>query len=352
MLKTIHNHLLARPISAILRTTQTENEKTLKLMYIIDCCLQRWQLYPDILKYPKLLEQLLRFKSYENFQFYEYKMKKKPFGQLLLGCQCCEFVAPYIITLEHMVVNHGRHRSAEECQWCCSSTIHQHIASNTLERCYSEYINKHQINVDPSVCQLIEMVFKHLRVLAEDLGVLTVHHCNYRARNSIGTEIIVLDDTDKDDISSEVFVSKPFVRNKTMNIDQLNKIFQKALQYFDEDMIQLGKRKPNHMSDQSVPKMPRLQQTQKPPQHTPFRQQEQPHAQRSPPLGPMPPISSSSHTNIISPEINHLANLMVLSLQTLHNDTIRAKALFNIKKTILQHSAEDLQWQLENRNKK
>lgn len=343
---SIINHLMARPISPILGT-QSDSEVALKIMCIIDYCLEKSHLYSDILQYPKLLEQLLRFKSYEQFQYYEYKMKKTPFSRLVLGCQCCELVAPYAITLEHMVLNHGRHRSAEECQWCCKLKIHEHIASNTLEQCYSEYIDQHQINVDPHVCQLIETVFVQLRLLADDLGVRTTRYSSYRACNHSGKEIIVLDDTDDDDISSEVLVTKPLVRNKMMKFDQLDKFYQEAMRYFDGDTKQM-RYSPCHMRDQSIP---RVQQMQTSPQHTQFQfqQQQQPQPQPQPP-STLPPLISSTHTNNISSEITNLANFMITALQAMRNDKVRMKALFNIHKTILQFSAEDLQMQLGNRN--
>lgn len=346
MSKTILNHLMARPMSSILKKTQSENEVTLKLMCIIDHWLEKSQLYADILQYPKLLEQLLRFKNYERFQYFEYKMNKKPFGQLLLACQCCEFVAPYNITMEHMVLNHGRHRSAGECQWCCQLKIHEHIESDTLEQCYHEYIDKYQINVNPRVCKLIDAVFMQLRLLADNLGVRTTRSSEYRAHNSIRTEIIALDDSDDDDLCNKVLVSKPWVRNKMMKSDRLNKLFQEAMRYFDNDKKQI-----RYMRDQSVAQMPRMQHMQELPQHIQLQQQQQqqPSSSRlSPPLNHMPPMPS--HTNIISPDITNLANFMIHALQSMHNDSIQMKAMFNIKKTILQYSAEDLQSQLDNRN--
>lgn len=194
-------------------------------MTIIDCVLEKSKLYAQILQHPKLLDQLLRFKNYEQFNYFEYKLKKIPFGKYLLGCQCCEFVAPYTTTLEHMVLSHGRHQSAELCQWCGESDIRAHIESKTLDQCYCNYSDKHHFNVSAHVIQLIDEVFAQLRLLADDLGVRSTHQNNYRACSFTGKETIPLNGIVNDDISNQVFVSKPMVRNKTMNFDRLERLF-------------------------------------------------------------------------------------------------------------------------------
>lgn len=126
----LRSHLKSRPIAPIYRAAKQADrvcEVALKLMVVIDYSLEKSNLYPKILEQPKLLDNLLRFKSFEFFQLYEYKIRKSSFGQTLLECQCCGFVGLYNTTLEHMVVNHDRHCSTEECLWCCKVDIREHV---------------------------------------------------------------------------------------------------------------------------------------------------------------------------------------------------------------------------------
>lgn len=346
MSEEILAHLMARPIASIVKLQNSESEEALKLMTVIDFMLEKSQLYAEILQYPKLLEQLLRFKSYDRFHYFEYKMKKVPFGQCLLICQCCEFTAPYATTLEHMVLNHGRHLSGEQCQWCQKSGIREHIDSNTLKQCYCDYADLNQIKVNSHVIRLIGDVFSQLRLLAVNLGVRTTRQASYRACISTGVETIVSDDIVDDELSSEVVVTKPVVRNKSIKSAQLEKLFQEAMRFFVKDAEPI-RYSPFQMCDQSVPpmqQMPPIQQMQQmqPMQHPPPQHQQQQH---------QPQVQNLPASIPASPQIGNLANLMTCALQNMQSDAIRMRAVFDIHKLVLQYSTEDLQFQLKNKNK-
>lgn len=115
MQQQLIDHLSSRPLEPILRHQLLRGKSAiaLKVMCVIDYLLQTKHLYAEILRQPKLLEQLLCFNDFEQFHYYEYKMSDFPFNDWVLACQCCEFIAPYKYTLEHMVLNHNRHMSAE-----------------------------------------------------------------------------------------------------------------------------------------------------------------------------------------------------------------------------------------------
>lgn len=341
MSEAIFEHLMSRPIASIAKT-QAESEVGLKLMAIVDYMLEESQLYAEILQHPKLLDQLIRFKQYDQFHYYEYKLKKVPFEQWLLECQCCNFAAPYTTTLEHMVLNHGRHQSAELCQWCGVLPIRAHIESKTLDQCYREYSQRHQINVSAHVRQIIGEVYKQLRRLAADLGVRSTRQNSYRACNSTSTEIIPLNDIVNDEISTEVVVTKPNVRNKTMNFNQLDFYFKRAMQFFNEDTKQL-RYSPFQMYDPSVPQMPPMQQIPMQQQH---QQQHQPSSLQSP--WTQNPWVPPHQVDTQSSEVANLASFVTYALQTIRSDSIRTRAHFDIRKNILKFLAEDLQYQLQN----
>lgn len=364
----IIEHLKKRPIASLLR--RIESESALKLLCIVDWRLQKFKLYEHIVKHPKLLEQLVCFRSYEQFHFYEYRMKKDPFGMNLLQCECCEFVAPYNITLEHMVLNHGYHRSARVCQWCRKMDIREHIESNTLDQCYREYMDQNKISVNSIACRLINEVFKILRSLAGRLQVLTQRQSNYCARTFARTDhTITIDDTDDEDSSNDNFIT-PRMRGKTMNSEHLNRLFGVAMHFFRvnvhssprnyiEPVAEIPKQhreKQQHPSlmEPSEQQPPMIQQMIQHVPQMPMQEQLEQHHYHPPLMTPMEQMSllhalPPSYNAVRSVEITNLANFMTYAIENIRSDEIRKKALFDIQKRILQFSADDLRLQLENR---
>lgn len=358
MNQEIINHLTSRPIAPILHqqlSTHGENAIALKLMCIVDYCLDFKQLYPEILSSPKLFQQLFRFKDYGNFHFYEYKLPDFPFGEWLLTCQCCELIAPYKYTMEHMVLCHDRHLSAELCQWCGKNEIREHTRSDTLNQCYQKYyFGGMQVFAGVQISALIKNVFMQLRYLASKLGVRTYRSPNYRAIMSTVKETLDIGDAD---ISDEVRVSKTPIRvAKTIKRDQLESLFQQALRYFGINLanvhyspLTFGNyatrseiRTTAQMFDtQQMPQIPQIHLTSTSPSSTPSQQQ-------------LPSVSSSISTPSYDPqslEITNLANLLTSALKNMHDESIRKKALINIQRSILQYATEDLQSQIRNGTK-
>lgn len=72
----ISNHLKNQPIAGIFKNSnEKDNIVALKFMAVVDFHIQRneWKLYDRINNSsPKLMSQLLQFRSYETFTYYEY----------------------------------------------------------------------------------------------------------------------------------------------------------------------------------------------------------------------------------------------------------------------------------------
>lgn len=351
-------HLMERPIGIILKGN--ESASALKLMCVVDYKLNELGLYGNVLKNSNLLKQLLSFQNYEHFHYYQYRLKRIPFKTYLLQCEICKLIAPYNITMDHMVLNHGRHESAQKCQWCCQMEIHEHTSSISLERCYRNYIAHRQINATETDCSTIIEVFSMFQALATTLQVKSTRDSKYLAAQCTSTQTIQLDDTDNKDISREILVTQPYLRNhKTMNLIKLEQLFQCAMDYFNVNNSSSRSEEPL----QFVEEMLLQQQEQKPilPQQMELVEQiqlvQEEHHQQPPllaepmipmePIRPMHEVSSipSSDTTLRSNEVKNLANFMTSAIENIRNDEIRRKTLFDIQKTILYYSNKDLQLQ-------
>lgn len=368
MNQKIIDHLSSRPFAPILRHELSKGENTiaLKLMCIIDYLLEIKRLYPDIQSQPKFLEQLLCFNDLERFHYYEYKLPDFPFVEWMLVCQCCEFVAPYKYTLEHMVLSHNRHLSAELCHWCGKHELRDHTQFDTLSQCFHNYYYNKMGSYAGSqnVNALIKNVFAQFRWLASKLGVKTHRNSSYRASKAVVREMLATGGNDDDDIAKDVFVTKTQIRSsKIIKLDQLDVLFQKAMDFFQIDVrgvqhlpfdqqstsdtcsthesFAIGRNKPTVPMMQSTPHASNAQQMPQNPDVLLF-------ATTSPLQSASPPTATPDFQ---SNEITSLANFLTSALQNMRNESIRKKAVINIQQSILQYATEDLQSQIDGTNR-
>lgn len=225
-------HLRSCLISSVVRNSmELESDVALKLMCVIDHHVDSHNLYLRFGAEPQFLQQILRFNDFASFKFYKYTTKNVRFTEALLQCECCKFIGPYSITLEHMVLNHGRHTSTELCQWCLVSNIRDHVKHNTLERCCLNYLENNQIRPDYECPSVIGDFYKLISRVADQLGV-KVKRNSYRGN------------CDRNDIWRPFHVPTKFGKIKTLRMDVLDDMFRSAMEYFNVSLQ-------NHVPDAS-----------------------------------------------------------------------------------------------------
>lgn len=241
--QTIMDHLMSRPIETIVvNSMEKDFDIALKMMCVIDWCVDKKDLYTEIKATPKLLDQLLRFRYFGSFQFREYQLKKSLLTNKLLQCESCEFTAPYKTTLEHMVLSHDLHKSALICQYCQTTRLREHEHNHTLDNCYMNYQIRQQLNTNQPCPPVIVEFYTLIRNIAKKLGVNfkrydSFNACgNNRAQNN---EIIEIDDDDDDEECNRVN-NGPYIHQwignrtkKTIKLDVLDELFQEAMYYFN-----------------------------------------------------------------------------------------------------------------------
>lgn len=248
MRQKVLNHLCTRPIAPIVENSQEKGtDIALKIMCILDHRVEKSNLYERIkneTNQPKLLYQLMHFRYFGSFKFYEY-LKKSMLSDKLLKCEICEFTAPYLRTLEHMVLSHDRHKSSTVCLYCNQLHLKEHNqqpnAINSLENCYMRYREKNNIQSE-NLCSksLIDDFYKLMTRIAIQLGV-RIQRNDYSARrykqNDIETIEIVSDD-DLESISNtrRYNIVHPLTSHrssKSIDLKALDDMFQKAMSYFN-----------------------------------------------------------------------------------------------------------------------
>lgn len=241
--QTIMDHLMSRPIASIVvNSMEKDFDIALKMMCVIDFFVEKRDLYAEIKATPKLLDQLLRFRFFGSFKFREYQLKKSSLGNKLLQCESCEFTAPYITTLEHMVMSHDLHKSALICQYCQTTRLREHDENHTLDNCYLNYQIRQQINTNHPCPPVIVEFYKLIRKIAAKLGVNVKRndHFNACGNTRIPIEIIEIDDNDDDDdeeckrVNNEPFIhNRSYNTKKTIKLDVLDELFQEAMYFFN-----------------------------------------------------------------------------------------------------------------------
>lgn len=242
--QTILDHLMNRPIdSIVVNSMEKDFDIALKMMCVIDYCVEKRGLYNEIKQTPKLLEQLMRFKSFGSFKFFEYKLKKSLLVKKLLQCDICEFIGPYITTLEHMILSHDIHKSASVCLYCNTMRLRDHEQNRTLDNCYMNYQIRKQIDCNERWPAVIPFFYKLIRNIAKKLDVHIqrgegFNACADKKNQNIVIEIDDEDDDDDDDNEYNTMNPRAIVlakshSKKSMRFNVLDNMFQIAMQYFN-----------------------------------------------------------------------------------------------------------------------
>lgn len=104
---------------------EKNDETALKFIFVVDE-IERKNLYNKILSreinLPKLSQQLLGFKSFTSFKYYEYVRDPRSKGKDL-RCEYCELFDPYALILTHMAIDHGVSGGYNFCSYCRYLTV-------------------------------------------------------------------------------------------------------------------------------------------------------------------------------------------------------------------------------------
>lgn len=221
-------HLRGRKIAPILNTSIGSNTTALKMLCILDYEMEKANLYTEILAMPKLLGQLLSFHSFTQFHYFKYNLPMETDGKVL-KCKYCELIGPYLIVLEHMVINHNFHANARLCMWCDKLELETHNVSHTLDQCYGNYLFKSKFATIHYPTVIVKF-YDLLRKVAQKLRVRTIRQKSFRnAMDSSSSEMIPHTD---DTIDRNIVVYRPKMCNRTfknVNDDAMEILYKNAM---------------------------------------------------------------------------------------------------------------------------
>lgn len=236
------NHLAMRPIGPIVEgSVEKQFDIALKVMTVIDYFAETHSIYPEVNQTPKLLYQLMQFRYFgSGFRFIEYKLKRVLVLKKLLKCEVCEFIGPYMRTLEHMVLSHDRHAAGAKCRFCMKTSLKDHELNNTFETCYMHYRIREQINSNYQCPTVIDEFYTLIKKVATKWGVVTQRSDVFKASESKKASCVVdlCNGNDDDDevqaINSPVYMrsSNVYMTKKSINVRVLDTMFREAVIYF------------------------------------------------------------------------------------------------------------------------
>lgn len=181
MVEEFHSHLLRQPFAPVFNNLRSNEDKSdviaLELMCILDYHLQSMNLYNRIAETqrPKLLMDLMRFRSYKSFFYYEYQGHGQLEGKYL-KCRFCELFGPYVLILTHMTINHDEHIGLVKCAYCNQTDLKTHFQHGTMQTCYERYLEKPDVAdvIDDTLTPtIITDFYGFLKNLSINLGVHT-----------------------------------------------------------------------------------------------------------------------------------------------------------------------------------
>lgn len=175
-------HLQKGPFAPIYDlSNEKSNHIALKLMCIVDYHVQRWDLYTRIQESNnvKLLSQLMAFRSYGSFKYYDYQAAM---GKRVLQCKFCDLTGPYGLILTHMAINHDAHIGMTVCNYCNSTELKKHFDQNSLAACYANYIQRNGIEVDEAVSTIVTDFFIMLKRLSDKFKITTVRNHTFSGK--------------------------------------------------------------------------------------------------------------------------------------------------------------------------
>lgn len=176
----IAQHLEKQMIAPIFRDSDEKNNLiALKLMCVVDYHVSHNNLYNRIkmqTEYPKLLKELLSFRSFGSFAYYNYQMNKSKFGKMVFKCKWCELVGNVEFIFTHMAINHNAHISVNGCVYC---DRREHANETEFLKCYTEYLQKHSVTFDENVTKVVADFYEMLKKLSADTLNVCIkrNHC-------------------------------------------------------------------------------------------------------------------------------------------------------------------------------
>lgn len=222
-------HLQTRPIAQIaLNSRENQDLQALKLMVVIDHQIAKKNMYSEMAKQPKLLQHLMTFYSFKNFQYFKYDIAKHFVGEKVLQCRNCELIAPYAVIQTHSAITHNLHLSGKKCAWCNELDLKLHVGDRTVQQCYENYLERNAIT-DTSYPAVIDHFYNLLRQIAIRLGVETKRNYFYNASTFKRSENLPCFD---DDIDRVCRVEYTRSTKKKINQEKLDLFFKHAMDEF------------------------------------------------------------------------------------------------------------------------
>lgn len=188
--------LKTRPIYPIYQnSSEKDNVTSLQFMCILDFHADYYiKLYDRIrdIEQPKLLGQLMQFRQYEKFKYFHYPVSKQ-YGNYVLQCKYCELVGPCGCILTHMAINHNVHTPLKTCVFCNSETLETHLGNDSLGQCYSNYIERCEIESNANVCGIVTVFYEMLKKLCQILNICSTRRKGYAGQGYRCTETLSQD---------------------------------------------------------------------------------------------------------------------------------------------------------------
>lgn len=181
MVEELKSHLLQRSFANVFNNLRNQDEKNnpiaLLLMCALDFEVEKRKLYARIAntQCPKLLLDLMGFRTYKSFFYYEYQNH----GQLeskYLKCKFCELYGPYVLILTHMTINHDEHIGLVMCAYCDQTELKDHFRNGSIQACYEQYLQKPDVADvigDDLIPKIVTEFYGCLKFLSIKLGVHT-----------------------------------------------------------------------------------------------------------------------------------------------------------------------------------
>lgn len=225
-------HLQNRQFAPIFNESDEQtNPIALKLMCVVDYGMQRWHLYDSIKKSnsPKLLQQLLQFRSYGAFKYYDYQA---PMGKRVLQCKFCNLNGPYGLILTHMAINHNAHIGMTTCNYCNTNDLKKHIDQNSLDECYANYIRRNGVEVNETINKIVVEFYTMLKLLSAKLNIITVRNHLFSGKGYAAPGRLDHDYGNDIDVNITVYTSRtPANKKKTIlgHLNELDREFQRVI---------------------------------------------------------------------------------------------------------------------------
>lgn len=227
LIKKLTEYLSNRRIASVFEKSDEKMDlQALKLMCIVDNECEK-SVYHKIESYPKMFKQLLKFKSYSNFKYFDCRIDSA-LNNRILQCFFCEFVAPYALTFTHMAMNHDVHTSLKQCAYCKRSDLSTHISQDTLEACYKRYILKYMVDyISEEQTMGIRRFYEIMKSISIELGVLIDRVSTYNGTGNAKTQNIKIDG-----FKTTFTTFTPRNSSKTIDPNVLDNIFRSEFQIF------------------------------------------------------------------------------------------------------------------------